>query len=98
MEFLWSAVLTVAVMLLGWVFTMMQNRMNEIDHRHSRAMESTVESITRAAEAQVSAHSRMQDIVTNIQINYVHKDDLKELRKEFLDRFDRLETLIKRDK
>jgi len=32
--------------------------------------------------------------LTSVQINYVHKSDLHELRRELLDRFDRLEERI----
>jgi uncharacterized membrane protein YvbJ len=94
MELLWNAVLTAITLLLGWVFTMMQKRLDDMDARHSKAVESAMASMVRVTEAQTNAHLKMQDAVTNIQINYVHKNDLKEMRTELNDRFDRLESLM----
>lgn len=34
--------------------------------------------------------------ITNIRLHYVHKDDFSEFKKELWDRFDKLETLVRK--
>jgi len=97
MEVLWNGLLTVAMLLLGWVFTMLQKRLDDMDSRHSRAVEAAIANMGKVNETQASAHLRMQEAVTNIQVHYVHKDDMRDMRKELNERFDRLETLVKRN-
>jgi hypothetical protein len=96
MEVLWNGLLTVAMLLLGWIFTMLQKRLDDMDERHSRAVESAIANMVKVNESQASAQLRMQEAVTNIQVHYVHKDDMRDMRKELNERFDRLETLVKR--
>jgi Tfp pilus assembly protein PilO len=39
-------------------------------------------------------HNDHKNELTHVQINYVHKTELKDMRKELMDRFDRLEDLV----
>lgn len=77
---------------------MVSQRMDDIDMRHTASIAKTVETYSRALEATTSAHSRMQETLTQVQINYVHKDELREMRRELIDRFDRLEDLVTKEK
>jgi hypothetical protein len=94
MELLWNGILTAITLLLGWVFTMMQKRLDDMDARHGKSVETAIASMARVTEAQGNAHLRMQDAITGIQVNYVHKSDLKEMRTELNTRFDRLESIM----
>ena len=68
--------------------------MDDIDMRHSKAHTNIIENYTRALEATANSHTKLQETITNVQIHYVHKDDLRSMRSELLDRFDRLENLV----
>jgi hypothetical protein len=97
LELLWNGVLTAITLLLGWVFTLMQKRLDDMDVRHSHDVDHALANMGKVSEAQAAAHLRMQEAVTNIQVHYVHKDDMRDMRKELNERFDRLETLVKRN-
>lgn len=82
---LWNILLTGVVMLLGWVWNSLNKRLDDMDNHNLRATE----------QCSQTQHE-IQKTVTAIQINYVHKDEMREMKAELLTRFDRLEDLVTR--
>lgn len=99
---LWGGMVSLIILLLGWNWRAMDKRMDSMETRHSRAISDAIQTYKSAVDNCDMSHTKMQDIVTGIQINYVHKEDMKEMRddmksmrKELTDRFDRLEILVR---
>lgn len=80
---LWNILLTGIVMLLGWIWNGLNKRLDDMNNHHSKV-----------AEQNSREQHEIQKTVTAIQINYVHKNELREMKTELLTRFDRLEDLV----
>lgn len=92
---LWGGIVSFIIFLLGLVIKNLNQKIDDMESRHTKALKDAISMYKDSVHSCDISHERMQDVVTNIQINYVHKEDMKEMRKELLDRFDRLETLVR---
>lgn len=91
---LWTVGLSLISGLLAWNWKILVQKVEDVEKRNTETIATAVNSLTRSIELATASHERMQETVTNIQINYVQKDELRTIKKELLDRFDRLEDLV----
>lgn len=93
----WNTGLTAISLLLGWLWNSLNKRLEDMDNRHTSTLERRSRERDKEYQVLLSGQQRLQEVLTNVQINYVHKDELKEMRREFLERFDRIEQLIRKN-
>lgn len=96
--FIWEAVVSLALLVGGWAWKSIQQRLDDIDQRHTRTMDKHMDYVAKHIDAQAVAQARLSDVVVQTQLNYVQKSELREMRLEILDRFDRIENLVGRNK
>lgn len=91
---LWGGMVSFIILLLGWNWHIMYKRMDDMESRHTRALSDAIQTYQNSVNNCDMSHNKMQDIVTGIQINYVHKEEMREMKKELLGRLDYLADLI----
>ena len=102
-----GSLMSALLAVVGWLWKSVHSRiddlkeqqekaLNMMDTKHGSAIERGFDQTQQALSMANSAHSRMQDVVTSIQINYVHKNEMREMRKELIDKLDRIEDYLKK--
>jgi len=98
LKLMWDALLGVALLTIGWLWKSLHKRIDDIEKRNEDYMNRSVSEFATQMKVHGQTMEKINELVTSIRINYVHKEEMKDIRREILDRFDKLEDYMKGDK